>query len=139
MPIPRPEPRSTIDPIALHPDRRADHLIERNHARLLVHQGRFPGALLEEKPSHIRLWTGLHSGFFNAVARASWSPEVAPGAVRTIADDLSGRRIPWRWYLGSASTGEDLAPLIRAVPMMPIPSQTPMLLEPTEQIGRAHV
>lgn len=133
MPIPRPEPKPAHDPIALALDRRADHLAEKNHAALLVHQGRFPGALLEVKPSHIRLWTGLQSGFFNAVARASWSPEVAPVAVRTIAEDLSARRVPWRWYLGSASTGEDLAPLIRAVHMMPIPSQTPMLLEPTER------
>lgn len=103
-------------------------LAEANHAALLRHHGRFPGALVDDQLTHLRVWTGLASGFFNAVARARWSTAVAPGAVRAIASDLSARRAPWRWYVGSATGSEELGRLLKAVGLMSVPAQTPMLL-----------
>lgn len=105
-----------------------DVLAEANHASLLRFQGRFPGALVDDQLTHLRVWTGLASGFFNAVARTRWSKGVAPAAVRAIAADLSGRRAPWRWYVGSAGGSEELGRLLKSVGLMPVPAQTPMLL-----------
>jgi len=111
-----------------------DVLAEANHASLLRFQGRFPGALVDDQPTHLRVWTGLSSGFFNAVARTRWSKGVAPAAVRAIAADLSGRRAPWRWYVGSAGESEDLGRLLKSVGLMPVPAQTPMLLPLTARV-----
>ena len=87
---------------------------------------------MDDQLTHLRVWTGLSSGFFNAVARARWTKGVAPAAVRAIAADLSARRAPWRWYVGSAggSAGgsEDLGRLLKAAGLMSVPAQTPMLL-----------
>lgn len=78
--------------------------------------------------THLRVWTGLSSGFFNAVARARWTTGVASVAVRAIANDLSARRAPWRWYVGSAGGSEDLGRLLKSVGLMSVPAQTPMIL-----------
>jgi ribosomal protein S18 acetylase RimI-like enzyme len=83
---------------------------------------------VDDQLTHLRVWTGLSSGFFNAVARARWSAAVAPAAVRAIASDLSARRAPWRWYVGSEGGSEDLGRLLKAVGLMSVPAQTPMLL-----------
>lgn len=56
---------------------------------------------------------------------------MAPAAVRAIANDLSARRAPWRWYVGSATGSEDLGRLLRSVGLMSVPAQTPMLLPMT--------
>ena len=85
-------------------------------------------ALMDDQTTHLRVWTGLASGFFNAVARARWSKGIAPAAVRAIAADLSGRRAPWRWYVGSAGGSEELGRLLKSAGLMPVPAQTPMLL-----------
>lgn len=111
-----------------------DVLAEANHASLLRFCGRFPGALVDDQPTHLRVWTGLASGFFNAVARTRWTPDVAPAAVRAIAADLSARRAPWRWYMGSAGGSEDLGRLLKAVGLMAVPAQTPMLLPLSERV-----
>lgn len=111
-----------------------DVLAEANHAALLRFQGRFPGALVDDQATHLRVWTGLASGFFNAVARARWSKGIAPAAVRAIAADLSGRRAPWRWYVGSAGGSEELGRLLRSAGLMPVPAQTPMLLPLTSHV-----
>lgn len=95
---------------------------------MLRFQGRFPGALVDDQSTHLRVWTGLASGFFNAVSRARWTKGVAPAAVRAIAADLSARRAPWRWYVGSAGGSEDLGRLLKSVGLSPVPAQTPMLL-----------
>ena len=105
-----------------------DVLAEANHASLLRFLGHFPGALVDDQATHLRVWTGLASGFFNAVARARWTKEIAPAAVRSIATDLSARRAPWRWYVGSAGGSEDLGRLLRSVGLTSTPAQTPMLL-----------
>jgi ribosomal protein S18 acetylase RimI-like enzyme len=121
----------------LHPDDGtppADVLAEANHAALLRHQGRFPGALVDDQPTHLRVWTGLASGFFNAVARARWTPDVAIAAVRAIRTDLSARRVPWRWYLASSGGSEELVRLLKAAGLMPVPAQTPMLLPLDERV-----
>ncbi len=105
-----------------------DVLAEANHAALLRHHGRFPGALVDDQLTHLRVWTGLASGFFNAVARARWTPAVAVAAVRSIVTDLSARRAPWRWYVGSTAGSEELGRLLKAVGLRSVPAQTPMLL-----------
>ncbi|MFN8624026.1 MAG: GNAT family N-acetyltransferase [Chloroflexota bacterium] len=115
-----------MDPLEQAP--RVDILAEQNHASLLRHQGRIPGALVDDQPTHLRVWTGLASGFFNAVARARWSESVAPLAARAIVNDLSARRQPWRWYVGSAAGSEEMGRLLKAVGLMSVPAQTPMLL-----------
>ncbi len=48
--------------------------------------------------------------------------------MRAIANDLSARRAPWRWYVGSATGSEDLGRMLKAVGLMSVPAQTPMLL-----------
>jgi ribosomal protein S18 acetylase RimI-like enzyme len=68
------------------------------------------------------------------VARARWAKDVAPGAVRTIASDLSARRAPWRWYVGSAVRSDDLIRLLRAAGLMSAPARTPMLLELSDRV-----
>ena len=83
---------------------------------------------MDDQLTHLRVWTGLSSGFFNAVARARWTTGVASVAVRAIANDLSARRAPWRWYVGSAGGSEDLGRLLKSVGLMSVPAQTPMLL-----------
>jgi ribosomal protein S18 acetylase RimI-like enzyme len=115
-----------MDPLARMP--RVDLLAEANHAALLRHQGRIPGALMDDQPTHLRVWTGLASGFFNAVARARWPESVAALAARAIANDLSARRVPWRWYVGSAAGSEEMGRLLKAIGLMSVPAQTPMVL-----------
>ena len=96
-----------------------DVLAEANHASLLRFQGRFPGALVDDQLTHLRVWTGLASAASSTRWRATrWSKGVAPAAVRAIAADLSGRRAPWRWYVGSAGGSEDLGRLLKSVGLM---------------------
>ncbi len=121
-------------PASAPPGVRIDQLADDSHTALLRHMARYPGALFDERPTHLRLWTGLASGFFNAVTRAVWPADTAPVAVRTIAEDLSARKVPWRWYVGSGGAGDEVVPLLRAVGLMPIPSTTPMALEPSPRL-----
>jgi ribosomal protein S18 acetylase RimI-like enzyme len=111
-----------------------DSLAETNHASLLCYHGRYPGALLDDQLTHLRLWTGLHSGFFNAVARVRWSTDVAPAAVRAFSADLSSRRVPWRWYVGSAGGSDEVIRMLKAVGLRSAPAQTPMILTITPRI-----
>jgi GNAT superfamily N-acetyltransferase len=111
-------------------------LAESNHAALLRYQARFPGALLDDQPTHLRVWTGLPSGFFNAVARARWPPELAVTAVRTVKWALSERRVPWRWYVGSAGATDELVVMLKAVGLLPAPAQTPMALDLSPRVMR---